>query len=104
MKRDVVDVAGVPLEGADEGEVGGVPELDEVIVATGRELPAIGTDDDVADPAVMSVDDAFDLRRSSIRGPDAHLAVVIAGEKLAVDKRQPAHPAAMAGERNLGAS
>src|ERR1022692_3099155 len=79
-----------------------VPELDEVIVATGRELPAIGTDDDIANPALMRIDDALGLRRGSVSRPDEHLAVVIGGEQLAANEGEPAHPAAMPGERDLG--
>src|SRR5260370_99054 len=103
MKRDVVDVARVPLELAGEGEVGEIPKLDEIIVAAGRELGAVGANDHRPHPAGMRVDDAIGLWEGGVGGPDQHLTVVIAAEQLAIRpmKRQATHPAAMAGKRDL---
>src|SRR5262245_28980078 len=103
MKRDVVDVAGVPLELAGEGKVGEVPKLDEIIVAAGRELGAVGVNHDRPHPAGVRVDDAFGLWGGGVGGPDEQLAVVIAADQLATGpmERQAAHPAAMAGKRDL---
>ena len=63
MEGDVIDVRLVAGELRDELAVGRVPELDEVVVAAGGDLLAIGTDGQGAEPALMGID-----RRGSARG------------------------------------
>src|SRR5438128_10270261 len=74
-----------------------------MIVAARGEQVAVRTDGDGAAPAAMGVENTFGLWRFGIAGPDQELAGVVGAEELILprQKRQAAHPAAVADERRL---
>src|SRR5438034_2193581 len=73
-----------------------------IVAASGEQRP-VGADGDGAAPTAMGVENTFGLRRFGITGPDKELASVVGAEELILprQKRQAAHPAAVADERRL---
>src|SRR5262249_544135 len=59
MKGDVVDVAIVAFECSDKREIGGGPDLHQMIVAARGEPSAVGADGDRAAPAAVRVENAL---------------------------------------------
>src|SRR5262249_30819340 len=104
MKRDVVNVPLMPFELADRREITDVPELDEIIVAARGNRAPIRVDGKSPPPAAMGLEVALWPRVPRIEPPHEHAARVIAGEELALVKRQRAHPTAMPFERGATAA
>ena len=56
MEQRAVDVGLVARKRADRPAVGGVPQLDQVVVAAGGQQLAVGADRDGANPSLVSLD------------------------------------------------
>src|SRR5262249_44962152 len=103
MEGDVVDVAGVAFESADELAVAGRPEPYEVIIAARRDEAAVGAHHHGARPPLVRLD--LPARRGAlgVERPGDELAVVAGGEAelLLRREREAALPALVPGEQRL---
>src|SRR5262249_46974803 len=99
MKRNVVNVPLMPFELADQRAIADAPELDEIVVAARGQRAPIRADRQGAHPAAMRLEVALGRRRLRIELPHEHAARIVAGEELALVKRQRSHPTAVSLER-----
>src|SRR5687767_9029235 len=86
---------------ADKRQIGNIPKLYEVIVAAGRDEPAIRADRKCTNPAAMRFEVVLRPRRLCINLPNTHSACVVAAVEFATMKGQAANPASVTFETRL---